>query len=218
MISPLTALSAQMREVDVSSLGVPRTKFVYALFSEGEIVYVGQTASLAPRLLQHRVGGTPFCAAKTFDRAFALELPAEDAAAYEGALIRRFNPPLCVGAPKDESRDAEVLARLGLDYDQSKRDAFADRRRKAFTGVRKLARRNRLSWRVSTSRVIWRATKRYLKRIEKRSQRAASDLVFTVHESTVGQSNSECSDSVHSAADSNAVQPETQPNAAKGAA
>lgn len=170
----LDALAASMVEVDLSVIAKKQTTAsVYVLIDDGEIIYIGRSVSLISRLIAHRVG-TPIDEPKQFDRVLAVEVPIENAAAYEGALIRRFNPPLCVGSPSDESRDAEVLATLGLSFDQASRDAFVARRAQIFVDahryhrLRDLARRGRR--RSGLSRVLWRATTRWIDR----QQRCAS--------------------------------------------
>lgn len=167
----LEALSASMIEVDLSVIAKKHTTAsIYVLVDNGEIVYIGRTVALISRLITHRIG-TPADEPKQFDRVLAVEVPLRDAAAYEGALIRRFDPPLCVGSPSDETRDAEVLAALGLCFDQASRDSFVARRAQVFIDahryhrLRDLARRRK---RNGISRVLWRATARWLKR-EQRS-------------------------------------------------
>lgn len=150
-----------------------RTGFVYALVANDEIVYIGQTTAIAQRLLMHRAG-TKNHPPKQFDRAFVLELAVADLSAFEGALIRRFNPPLCRTAPVDNGRDEEVLARLGLAFDRDSSDAFEERRRaRKVAGhrracVRQLAHRH---WRPNGfSSVLWRSTVRYLARVNQKAR------------------------------------------------
>lgn len=164
------SLLAAMTEVDARP--PTRTGSVYVLISNDEIIYVGQTTHLQQRLWMHRVG-TKQAPAKQFDRAFAIDVAIEDLDAYEGALIRRFNPPLSWTAPADESRDAEVLAAMGLALDPATRDAFVARRSRRFSDAHRRARLSdwpKRRWkRVRTSSVLWRAAVRHLYREAKAS-------------------------------------------------
>jgi hypothetical protein len=162
----IEAIAAHAVEFDLAAIARSTpTVFVYVLVDKGEIVYVGRTVAIAQRLSFHAFGTTQHDP-KTFDRALVMEVPREDGAAIEGALIRRFNPPLTHGAPGNETRDVEVLNRLGIGFDQANRDAFVARRRQLFVSahsrarVRDLARRGWRSHRFS--RTLWKATCRWL--------------------------------------------------------
>lgn len=168
----IETLAGKMTEVDLSMVrSWNQTAFVYVLIDDSEIVYVGRTANLGQRLVFH-LYGTENKPPKTFTRALHIELPIGDAPAFEGALIRRFNPPLCQGAPSDETRDREVLAALGLEYHQENRNAFVARRIEIFVEAHKRARVRNLArtraWRPNktASRVIWKATLRFLSKHE----------------------------------------------------
>lgn len=159
------SLLTAMTEIDATPLS--RTGFVYALVAGDQIIYIGQTTAIAQRLWMHRAG-TKKCAPKQFDRAFVLEVDANDLSAYEGALIRRFNPPLCWSAPSDDSRDGEVLATLGLTLDPVASAAFEGRRRALWSEAWRCRRvrewSNRQWKRVRFSSVLWRTAVRHLKR------------------------------------------------------
>lgn len=164
----VAAIEASMREVDLSVIACPTAmQSVYVLVNGDRIIYVGRTVTLLQRIATHR-SGTTNDLPKIFDRAFAIEMPAVDAHACEGALIRRFNPLLCAGAPTDNGRDLEMLQRFGLEFDAIASDSFRARRSQLFieahrhSRIREITRRG---WRrTNTSRVIWKATLRYLKR------------------------------------------------------
>jgi predicted GIY-YIG superfamily endonuclease len=161
-------LAAHMREIDIqSALGPSPTKTIYVLIEKGEVVYVGQTVNLAGRIGNHSTNQERSRRrAKVFDRVLALDVPREDAAAYEGALIRRFNPPDCKGSPQDRGNDEDILSRFGLTADLDAAAAFNARRSEPFfkghaqSRIRSLARRK---WNGRIDRVLWRATTKYLK-------------------------------------------------------
>jgi hypothetical protein len=166
------ALTARMEEVSLAdAVSPPTTETIYILILDEEIVYIGCTCNFAQRIGMH-VSGTKRQAAKGFNRVLRMEVPIADSAAFEGALIRRFNPPLTWGAPADESRDAEMLSLIGLSFDQAMRDAFVDRRRKMWVDAHCRARQinwvKRRAW--SSPRtfqgVLWKSTVRFLKRHE----------------------------------------------------
>jgi hypothetical protein len=157
-----------MTEIDVSSIGRRNdSEFVYVLLFDGSVIYVGRTKDLSQRLGFHKLG-TSQHEPKRFNRAFFLELPIVDASACEGALIRRFDPVLVNGAPGDQSRDQEMLARLGLDYDRESADRFTARRSAVFIEAHRRARVRQWAsrgWRrVSLSSVLWKAAVRHLKK------------------------------------------------------
>lgn len=158
-VSLLTAM------IEVDARPPARTGTVYVLINDDEIIYIGQTTQLQQRLWMHRCG-TKHAPAKQFDRVFVINVDIDDLDAYEGALIRRFNPTLSWTARSDESRDVEVLAAMGLSPDPVARDAFFARRRKHWAGaysercVREWGKRR---WkRVRTSAVLWREALRHL--------------------------------------------------------
>lgn len=94
---------------------------VYALISRGSIVYIGQSRDVQARINQHAStnrrlfsDGRPHHAMR-FDRAIWMHLSASELDAFESALIRHLRPRHNGFAPrKDRSRDAEILAALGL--------------------------------------------------------------------------------------------------------
>lgn len=120
MRSPLDLLEMHGREIPVA-----RTRLVgiYILVLDGDIVYVGQSRDIESRIALHRNHGTT-----DFDRAFWIEVPAEELDAYEGALIRGLSPRACCSAPRDKGRDAEILARFGIAPDPVRRAEFMKRR------------------------------------------------------------------------------------------
>lgn len=161
-------LAAVMRTVDIRSI-TEKTETVYVLISNGRVVYVGSTCNLAQRIGSH-VAGVRGCAPKTFDRVLALDVSKDDAAAMEGALVRYFVPPLCKRTPNDETRDAEMLARFGLEPSAANRDAFIAHRAEIFAAkhrrlrIRRLAASRRQGRGLSAQ--LWKSTLRYLKRLE----------------------------------------------------
>lgn len=82
---------------------------VYFLYLKGALQYIGQSTDPSGRLAQHRKMG------KMFDRVFVLPLPIFMLARVEGALIRRFKPPLnaATGA-RGEYEDEETLAWISM--------------------------------------------------------------------------------------------------------
>ncbi len=120
-------LISQMREIDLKP--VAPVASIYVFLDRDEIVYVGSTKGIDQRMALHQSAGEKRLPPKRFDRAFRLDVPVADLLAYEGALIRRFNPRHCLAAPKDGGRDAVFLARLGLSLDEAASDAFNARRR-----------------------------------------------------------------------------------------
>jgi hypothetical protein len=166
----ISQLAQRMSEVDLSKLGAQSpTQHVYVLILGERIIYIGRTADLNHRLTFHRFGSDRL-RGKEFDRVLALELPRDDAAALEGALIRRFNPQLCGNAPTDETRDVEMLAMFSLKYDQAAALEFKARKRRRFTDsksrrqIRLLAART--TRRVNLQSVLWECAKGYLAKLE----------------------------------------------------
>ena len=101
-MSNLAALLPQCQEIPLANPGV------YLLIRGGEVIYVGRSRDVGPRIAGHAARGRI-----KFDRAVYLPLPLADLAKYEGALYRVFLPSECGhGAPN--RGDAEVLARFGL--------------------------------------------------------------------------------------------------------
>lgn len=126
-------LLSRMQEVPVPGTGLGT---IYVLLDAGEIVYVGQTEGLGSgRLIAHQ-RGTRLKPPKTFDQAFCIEVPIADLDAIEGALVRRFHPRDVDKAPVDDSRDAEVLARFGLEPCEIARATFKKTRRVRWLAVK----------------------------------------------------------------------------------
>ncbi len=161
-MTSVASLEPLMREVDLATLTARGAiESVYVLIHRDQVIYVGRTVGLISRLSSHMRGGRR-APPKVFDRALSIELPAEDAHACEGALIRRFCPRFCIGAPTDDGRDAEMLQRFGLEPDLGARNAFDMQRSTPRRRLRELAKRHRRS--PTTSSTIWKSTKRWLKR------------------------------------------------------
>lgn len=112
MTSPLAAIAGHLNELD---LGVCRERrgAVYLLVRSNEIVYVGQTANLVPRIGLH-LHGDRRSSVKKFDRVFWFACALKDLDAYEGALIRSLRPKYNLRAPTWKGRDNEILSALGL--------------------------------------------------------------------------------------------------------
>lgn len=169
-----------MQEADLSVLVAERTtKYIYVLLDNETVIYVGCTGSLFQRLASHRFGNTQN-EPKSFTRALYIEVPIADAPAYEGALVRRFNPCLVDKVCSDETRDREVLELLSLEPHQENRDAFvarvkqsyADmvsrRRLREFSRCRRKFRRDQ-----SFARLLWKATVRFLEKAHVQTKEAA---------------------------------------------
>lgn len=133
MTSPLRLIAGRCREIDLGRIASPRPTGVYFLVDGDEIVYVGQTADLEVRIAMHLEAGL-----KRFDRAFWIELPADQLDAHEGAFIRALNPRYCLAAPADVGTDGAVLAAYGLTVDPEAR--FEGRRRHWRRGDRAVGR------------------------------------------------------------------------------
>lgn len=165
MTSP-RSLDVAFSQLDLSLvIESPDVVWIYVLADGDRVVYVGRTTNLMRRITAHRFGSR-LEPAKKFDRAWHLPVCSANAAAYEGALVRRFDPPLVDHAPADESRDIEILARLGLRPDGFARSNFIARRRRLHVEahrrrlVRALAQRKRR--RGGLSATLWRTAKRTL--------------------------------------------------------
>lgn len=126
-------LLAHGRRVDLDGL-----TGVYFLLKRGRVMYVGQGANIYARIALH-------LQSYSFDGAFWIPVEHEELDAAEGAFTRYFNPLWVHHTPADESRDAEILSRYGLEPNASNRDAFVERRRRrlmrAFNTPRALERR-----------------------------------------------------------------------------
>jgi len=160
----IEALVSNMQEIDLLA-ATERMGWVYVLSDKGQVVYVGQTVNVTQRIGAHQ-HGTKRDDAKKFDRAFRVEVSLGDMSALEGALIRRFNPRYCEVAPKDESRDVEMLARLDLELDPMARDAFVSRKQAKWVEVyrakrvREWSERCRWGRKPLLSAVLWRTATR----------------------------------------------------------
>lgn len=135
-MASLDVIATRCREVDLGGLTRPRPTGVYLLILDGIVVYVGQSTDVEMRIALHLKEDT-----KVFDRAIWIELDRSELDAYEGALIRVFDPRYSYGAPVDIGRDDEVLAKLGLTTDEDARRSFAARRRSRLPKTRAINRR-----------------------------------------------------------------------------
>lgn len=109
----LEILQLFMSAYDMDLLKEEReTAHVYVLFCGDQVVYVGMTRNIDARLRTHCVG-------TKIDRALTLRVPIGDALAMEGALMRRLAPARLPNMPVDTGRDTEMLARVGLEVDES---------------------------------------------------------------------------------------------------
>lgn len=90
---------------------------VYLLLRGVDVVYVGQSTQTDMRVAYHRQALPP----GTFDRALMLRVPPDELDAYEGALIRAFQPKLNRRAPRPSPRELAILLELGLPVHQAQR-------------------------------------------------------------------------------------------------
>jgi superfamily I DNA/RNA helicase len=145
-VKPLDIIAARGREFDLTLLDASSMRFVYFLFLDGELTYIGRTKSLVQRMGLHASQG------REFDRSFWIEVPEQDAPLVEGAFIRRFDPPECHSVPKDFGRDAEILARFGLEPDSTAAELFESRRVARVARVQDRLRRERKRQRRADAR------------------------------------------------------------------
>lgn len=149
----IAASLARWREVDINR----RQPGVYLLMLDARVVYVGQSVDVETRLAIHMLNRVrPLVGAamgkrartqkrgrsgkqKQFDRAFWFPVELEDLNAYEGALIRNFDPILNTNAPSDVGRDDEILALLGLLPDETVRRRFAERKTSRYVAAARAA-------------------------------------------------------------------------------
>lgn len=137
-------------------LNVSQMTGVYVLLSEDRVVYVGQSINVIGRVLTHQRN-------LTFDKAVWFELHPDDLNAFEGALTRALNPRWGYQAPADDSRDAEILASLGLQADADSARRFGQR----------VTRKYRTAARKGQEKI-----RRRLGRVSDRQQKARRDRLF----------------------------------------
>lgn len=115
----IAALAGACPELTVTDLIKPG---VYVLIRDGAVVYVGQSNNVLARVGMH-------CKSFAFDRVFYIPEPQkQERLAIEGALARRFNPPKSnVVSSRHQARDAEILARFGLELDATNAAAMRAR-------------------------------------------------------------------------------------------
>ncbi len=94
----------------------PPKSGVYLLVAGDEIVYVGSSSDIEPRIFGHRTDrrSVNVMGRKAFDRALWLALPAAVLDAYEGAFIRSLRPRYNRNAPRWCGNDNEILEGFGL--------------------------------------------------------------------------------------------------------
>jgi hypothetical protein len=93
-LDPSTAAD-QAFEIPKPLKGIPNVQCFYGVFygsvyfllDKGQVVYVGQTVSLASRILAHRKDK------KQFDRVCFIVVPVNELISRESEYIKRFNPP-----------------------------------------------------------------------------------------------------------------------------
>ena len=112
MTSPLAVLSSRTVELDLDACRA-RIGAIYFLINKDEIVYVGQTMRLIPRITIH-LGGDVRSAVEHFDRVRFFTCDQGDLDRYEGALIRALRPRYSRRAPAWRGQDNETLRELGL--------------------------------------------------------------------------------------------------------
>lgn len=130
---------------------------IYFLLLGSELVYVGQSVDVETRVAMHIRQRE-----KTFDRAFWIAVPVADLLAYESAFVRALDPPGNFWACADDSRDAEILARFGLEPDPDARRRFESRRRTRWVAPGTYGRTDRelrdsRAFQRARARRLWRA-------------------------------------------------------------
>lgn len=129
MSNALNSIAGHCADLDMAFVGDDRPVHIYFLIVAEEIKYIGQTTSLQGRVISHiQEGRRP-------DRVMYLVVRSIDADAYEGALIRRLNPPWCRRAPISDDRDAEILAVFGMEQDAWAASEFYERARREWREV-----------------------------------------------------------------------------------
>jgi excinuclease UvrABC nuclease subunit len=90
--------------------GCARTEVsgVYVLIDSDDVVYVGKSFDIESRVAQHARRGR-----FSFQQAFCLETAANEMDAFEGFLIRMFNPRHNKNCPDWRQDDDLVLRRFG---------------------------------------------------------------------------------------------------------
>lgn len=104
--------------------GIAALAKTFVEIADDEVVYVGQSNNFTSRIGTHSQRFE-------FDRAFVVSVEEREALAVEGAFARRFNPRYVKRASdKEKHRDAEILARYGVDYCAASAGAFESRKDK----------------------------------------------------------------------------------------
>lgn len=219
MTSPLAILDVRTVELNLDACRA-RVGAIYFLIDNDEIVYVGQTMRLIPRIAIH-LGGGPHSAVKSFDRVRFFTCDATDLDRYEGALIRALRPRYSRRAPAWRGQDNDTLRELGLPTLDDEKANAEDWHRSVYQPLGPLTVRekeHRFGHRERTKQRD--RAHRLFAGIEAAclAQRSALNIVVAGHESIVGREPISVSDSVHASREGEAVRPETHRNAAKGAA
>jgi predicted nucleic acid-binding Zn ribbon protein len=107
-----------------------RVGAVYILMLRERCIYVGQTTNLDQRVLAHKARNLKKNrrrkrARTVFDRVLWISVALDDLKAYEGAIARALDPSDTKRVSSNTSRDAEVLAILGMRPDETR--AFEQR-------------------------------------------------------------------------------------------
>lgn len=118
-MTPIDSLAAACAELSIADLVKPG---VYILLLDGAIVYIGESGNVLARIGGH-------AKSIAFDRILWIaEADKRERRAIESALARRFAPPNCdVYSRRDEDRDAEILARFGLEPDTENARIISER-------------------------------------------------------------------------------------------
>lgn len=143
-MTPLESIAGRMTRMEVATSGV------YVLIRGDEVLYVGSSSMVTGRVVSHAYAGIPF------DHALWIPLPKRSLAAYEGALMRFFDPPYNQRCPALTESDAPILAALGLPPHADEAAVFAywktrngaDQKRYADSPKGKAARREEVAARV----------------------------------------------------------------------
>lgn len=99
-----------------------RVGAVYILMFGNRCTYVGQTTNIDQRMRAHysRRNRRKESHRINFDRVLWISVAFEDLKAYEGAIARALNPSDTRRVAPDSSRDAEILALLGMQPDETR--------------------------------------------------------------------------------------------------
>jgi hypothetical protein len=115
-----------------------RRSGVYMFLRGDAVIYVGQSLHVDARIPGHGVR-------MKYTSVIWIQVPEQDLDDYEGALIRALDPECNGKATGTPSRDAEILARLGLEPDPDSKfvKRITEIRRQAWMNCADLAARRR---------------------------------------------------------------------------